>query len=90
MERAERDAENRGVRIERDDHGEEGRKRRKVAPGGLEGNLVKGEAAFLKAAAANGVMVIRAPRGMSRSKANLSRWFAKYVCSFVLDGPTGD
>lgn len=82
MERAGRDAENRGVR---DAGPEDGRKRRRVAAPGAEG-LLKGEAPFLKAADDAGVRVVRAPRGMSRSKGNLSRWFAKYVWSLILWG----
>jgi hypothetical protein len=39
--------------------------------------LVKGEAGFLRGAEASGVRVVRAPRGMSRNKANGSRWHPK-------------
>lgn len=87
MERAERDAENRGVRIDRVDEGETGKKRKRTGDGM---GLAKGEAAFLKGAHEAGVTVVRAPRGMSRAKGNLSRWFPKYVsCRIVWVGELG-
>lgn len=85
MERAERDVENRGIELARgqDVQGEDGldegvsgagtgRKRKFPGQG-----LVKGEAGFLRGAEAGGVSVLRAPRGMSRNKANASRWHPK-------------
>lgn len=84
MERAERDAENRGIRIERgysDDVGNRKRKRGTGAgtPEAAGGGLDKGQAALLRRAADAGVTVIKAPKGMSRQKGNSSRWFSKYV-----------
>lgn len=81
MERAERDAENRGVKIERTDDDGNGRKRRRMGDGM---GLVKGEAAFLNNAREAGVDVVRAPRGMSRAKENLSKWFPKYVSRLLV------
>lgn len=86
LERAERDTENRGIELPRGVSDEvevngadtnnagEGRKRKHPHQG-----LVKGEAGFLRGAAAGGVNVIRAPRGMSRNKQNRSRWHSKSV-----------
>lgn len=62
---------------------EAGRKRKRPEQGGF----VKGEAGFLRGAQNAGVRVIRAPRGMSRNKANASKWNPKYV-SF-LGGESG-
>ena len=82
LERADRDADNRGIdlsrRIQGDDPGDgshdlnAGRKRKHLHQG-----LVKGEAGFLRAAEAGGVKVMRAPKGMSRSKKNGSRFHPK-------------
>lgn len=77
LERAERDAENRGIPIDHEpDAGENGvgQKRRRPNPG-----LVKGEAAYLRAAANGRVNVVRAPRGMSRNRQNTSKWHPKYA-----------
>ncbi|EAW13253.1 zinc finger HIT domain-containing protein [Aspergillus clavatus NRRL 1] len=103
LERAERDAENRGIAVnagvsadpavtglESEVVGDEaGRKRKRPA----EGGLVKGETGFLRGAQNAGVQVIRAPRGMSRNKANASRWHPKHKClSWTVDwvSPDGD
>ncbi|RDW61758.1 uncharacterized protein DSM5745_10430 [Aspergillus mulundensis] len=99
LERAGRDAENRGVAVDGktgvkdpgvvglDDQTEQetGAKRKRGGPAaqngnGLERGLAKGEAGFLKRAADAGVKVIKAPRGMSRAKANGSRWHPKQKC----------
>lgn len=82
MERADRDAENRGIHIDHD-HGDEGgagvgEKRKR--PGNDPGGLVKGEAGFLRGAQSGEVQVIRAPRGMTRNKQNNSRWHPKQKC----------
>ena len=85
LERADRDAENRGIDLARGqdkEDGEEGdiqgsglsRKRKHPQQG-----LVKGEAGFLRGAESGQVNVIRAPRGMTRNKQNGSRWHPKYV-----------
>lgn len=88
LERAERDAENRGIDLAQTaaesadtaGGGEQAQNTGAVAgqkrkhPGG---GLVKGEAGFLRGAEAGGVRVVRAPRGMSRNKANGSRWHPK-------------
>lgn len=82
MERADRDAENRGIHIDHG-HGDEGgagvgEKRKR--PGNDPGGLVKGEAGFLRGAQSGEVQVIRAPRGMTRNKQNNSRWHPKQKC----------
>lgn len=82
MERADRDAENRGIHIDHD-HGDEGgvgvgEKRKR--PGNDPGGLVKGEAGFLRGAQSGEVQVIRAPKGMTRNKQNNSRWHPKQKC----------
>jgi hypothetical protein len=46
---------------------------------GFEEQFVKGEAGFLRRAQEAGVKVIKAPRGMSRSKANGSKWHIKWA-----------
>ncbi|GAB1215421.1 hypothetical protein ATERTT37_004608 [Aspergillus terreus] len=94
LERAERDVENRGIRgrsgvldpaavgleheVESYESGP-GDKKRKRGPGAEGPGLVKGEAGFLRGAENAGVRVVRAPRGMSRNKANATRWHPKYV-----------
>ncbi|KAE8378136.1 hypothetical protein BDV26DRAFT_197396 [Aspergillus bertholletiae] len=97
LERAERDADNRGISVQPgtsgrgvdlavvgldgdDDNvgGEPGKKRRRVEGG--SGGFVKGEFGFLRGTEEAGVTVLRAPRGMSRNKANASRWHAKSKC----------
>ncbi|KAL4898903.1 hypothetical protein BDW74DRAFT_120796 [Aspergillus multicolor] len=104
LERAGRDAENRGVAVDgkagvKDpgvvglDEGElqreTGGKRKRRGPNaqaqngngnGFEKGLPKGEVGFLKRAADAGVKVVKAPRGMSRAKANGSRWHPKQKC----------
>lgn len=76
LERAERDAENRGIPIDRELDAEEesgiGKKRKRLNTG-----LVKGEAGFLRGAENGGVRVVRAPRGMTRNKQNTSKWHPK-------------
>lgn len=87
LERAERDAENRGIElapasagpaaagdatVEQVQNPAAGQKRKHPGQG-----LVKGEAGFLRGAEAGGVRVVRAPRGMSRNKDNGSRWHPK-------------
>ena len=93
LERAERDAENRGIDLASASTGTSdaaggqsqdsvtGQKRKHPGQG-----LVKGEAGFLRGAEAGGVRVVRAPRGMSRNKVNGSRWHPKYV--FILEFPS--
>lgn len=89
LERAERDAENRGIELgqaaaESADAGG-GEQAASTGTGAVTGQkrkhpgggLVKGEAGFLRGAEASGVRVVRAPRGMSRNKANGSRWHPK-------------
>ncbi|OQD84845.1 hypothetical protein PENANT_c011G04543 [Penicillium antarcticum] len=83
LERADRDADNRGIDLSRsiqsDDPGDgfqdlnAGCKRKHPHQG-----LVKGEAGFLRAAEAGGVKVIRAPKGLSRNKQNGSRFNPKH------------
>ncbi|KAJ5747045.1 uncharacterized protein N7511_008741 [Penicillium nucicola] len=83
LERADRDADNRGIDLSREIQGEDigddsqdlntGLKRKYPHRG-----LVKGEAGFLRAAEAAGVQVIRAPKGMSRNKQNASRLHPKH------------
>ncbi|KAJ5242694.1 Zinc finger HIT-type [Penicillium citrinum] len=90
LERAERDAENRGIELgsataEQDaEAGAETEQGRVSAAGQKRKHpgqgLVKGEAGFLRGAEAGGVKVVRAPRGMSRNKANGSRWHPKHKC----------
>ncbi|KAG2417678.1 hypothetical protein HFD88_008897 [Aspergillus terreus] len=95
LERAERDVENRGIRgrtgvldpaavgleheVESYESGP-GDKKRKRGPGAEAPGLVKGEAGFLRGAENAGVRVVRAPRGMSRNKANATRWHPKHKC----------
>ena len=100
LERAERDAENRGISVqpgtsgrgvdlavvgldgdEESGRAETGRKRRRVEGG--SGGFVRGEFGFLRGAEEAGVTVLRAPRGMSRNKANASKWMPKYA--FLLE-----
>ena len=75
LERAERDAENRGVPLDHAPNLEDaefGKKRKRPNTG-----LVKGEAGFLRGAENAGVTVVRAPRGMTRNKQNISKWNPK-------------
>ncbi|KAK2785980.1 hypothetical protein FQN53_007083 [Emmonsiellopsis sp. PD_33] len=82
VERAERGAERRGVELRRDevqDAGEEGgeggRRKKRVRK-----EPVKGEVALMRGLEQARVMVIRAPRGMSRAKMNLTGWNKKWKC----------
>lgn len=90
LERAERDAENRGIPMEHDyvsslegksvhglANGFASKKRKRPAE-----YPEKGESGFLRAISTSGVKLIRAPKGMTRSKQNASRWHQKYVCNF--------
>ncbi|OJJ51112.1 hypothetical protein ASPZODRAFT_127125 [Penicilliopsis zonata CBS 506.65] len=77
LERAERDVENRGIpTLEDHAEGTIGGKRKRTN----EPRLAKGEVPFLRGAESAGVTVVRAPKGMSRSKMNASRWFTKQKC----------
>ncbi|KAF4237741.1 hypothetical protein CNMCM6805_006798 [Aspergillus fumigatiaffinis] len=103
LERAGREAEDRGIPLsgttaadpavlglEHEQDGpdaEAGRKRKRPEQGGF----VKGEAGFLRGAQNAGVRVIRAPRGMSRNKANASKWNPKHKClSWTVEWITAD
>ncbi|EAW17383.1 zinc finger HIT domain-containing protein [Aspergillus fischeri NRRL 181] len=66
---------------------EAGRKRKRPEQGGF----VKGEAGFLRGAQTAGVRVIRAPKGLSRNKANASKWNPKHKClSWTVEWITAD
>lgn len=84
IERADRDAEDRGVHIDHDyvegpaDAEEENARKRKRANHDGSG-LVKGEAGFLRGTQTSEVHVVRAPKGMTRNKQNTSRWHPKCV-----------
>ncbi|GAQ09884.1 hypothetical protein ALT_7205 [Aspergillus lentulus] len=105
LERAEREAEDRGIPLsgttaadpavlglehevgQDGQDAEAGRKRKRPEQGGF----VKGEAGFLRGAQNAGVRVIRAPRGMSRNKANASKWNPKHKClSWTVEWITAD
>ncbi|KAJ5893677.1 Zinc finger HIT-type [Penicillium taxi] len=89
LERAGRDAENRGIDIERarniepDEISEvpetrvlgAGSKRKRPGQG-----LMKGEASFSRALEAGAVRVFKAPNGMTRNIQNKSRWNSKQKC----------
>lgn len=78
LERAERDAENRGIPLDceiKTDEADTGMKRKRP-----NNWLVKGEAGFLRGAKTAGVRVVRAPRGMTRNKENTSKWNPKHKC----------
>ncbi|PLB44186.1 putative HIT finger domain protein [Aspergillus steynii IBT 23096] len=91
IERAERDADNRGVQVDPQRHSytdvaavgleheveSEGDGARKRKRPNNDGGMVRGEAGFMRAAENAGVKVIRAPKGMTRSKQNGSRWHPK-------------
>ncbi|KAL3481271.1 hypothetical protein BJX99DRAFT_253927 [Aspergillus californicus] len=95
LERAEREAENRGVQVDvkvnrvRDaeavgldpveTHEEVGTKRKRQGPG-KERSFVKGELGFLNRAKDAGVKVIQAPRGMTRARENGSKWHQRHKC----------
>ena len=81
LERADRDAENRGIDLARgqieddtDDTQEPGVGQKRKRP---QQSFVKGEAGFLRGAEAGAVNVLRAPRGMTRNKQNNSKWHPK-------------
>ncbi|RAK95052.1 zinc finger HIT domain-containing protein [Aspergillus ibericus CBS 121593] len=91
IERAGRDAENRGIGVgegsgyvrdlavvglEGEIQGDNGGKRKR----GQDGGGTKGEIGFLRRVEKAGVKVVRAPKGMSRSKSNASRWLVKNQC----------
>ncbi|RHZ58425.1 hypothetical protein CDV55_104049 [Aspergillus turcosus] len=110
LERAEREAEDRGIPLtgktaadpavlglehELGQDGldgldaETGAKRKRPEQGGF--GFVKGEAGFLRRAQSAGVRVIRAPRGMSRNKANASKWNPRHKClSWTVEWITAD
>ncbi|RLM00116.1 hypothetical protein CFD26_108211 [Aspergillus turcosus] len=109
LERAEREAEDRGIPLTGktaadpavlglehelgqdglDAEAETGAKRKRPEQGGF--GFVKGEAGFLRRAQSAGVRVIRAPRGMSRNKANASKWNPKHKClSWTVEWITAD
>lgn len=71
LERADRQAENRGVILETP---EENGKRKRAGH-----DLAKGEISFQRAVENSGVNVLRAPKGMSRSKQNNSNWLKRFV-----------
>ena len=90
LERADRDADNRGIDLTQSVQADEseagdskgpatGSKRKHPGQG-----LAKGEAGFLRGAEAGGVRVIRAPKGMSRNKQNGSRLHPKYVVNMLI------
>ncbi|KMU81824.1 hypothetical protein CISG_02840 [Coccidioides immitis RMSCC 3703] len=70
LERADRDAENRGIMLEDE---ERSKKKRRT------GEFTKGEA-LLRRIEESGVDVIRAPKGMTRSRQNMSQWHKKHKC----------
>ncbi|GIJ99696.1 hypothetical protein Aspvir_003698 [Aspergillus viridinutans] len=105
LERAEREVEDRGIPLngttaadpavlglehelgQDGPDAEAGRKRKRPEQGGF----VKGEPAFLRGAQNAGVRVIRAPRGMSRNKANASKWNPRHKClSWTVEWITAD
>jgi hypothetical protein len=70
LERADRDAENRGVVLE--SFVNCGKLKRSRDP-------VRGVSELQKGIETCGVTVVKAPKGMSRSKQNMSYWHKKYV-----------
>ncbi|KAL4964955.1 zinc finger HIT domain-containing protein [Aspergillus stella-maris] len=101
IERAGRDAEDRGVDLrgrvgglgeDGDGNGDGGRGKRKRGGQGHGQNqgLARGEAGFLRKAMESGVTVVKAPKGMSRAKANGSKWLQKqkhlqWTVEFITD-----
>ncbi|PGH13611.1 hypothetical protein AJ80_06242 [Polytolypa hystricis UAMH7299] len=75
LERADRDAENRGVALDRS--GEDGNNNGR---GKRRGELVKGEVALQRALEASGVNVLKAPKGMTRNKQNMTYWHKRQKC----------
>ncbi|EED13020.1 HIT finger domain protein, putative [Talaromyces stipitatus ATCC 10500] len=86
LERAERDAENRGIELEHEymlkTTAENGGKKRKRGDKNANAapRMVKGELGFVRAAAEAGVKLVRAPGGLSRRKMNHSRVHPKHKC----------
>ncbi|EEA28897.1 hypothetical protein EYB25_000190 [Talaromyces marneffei] len=88
LERAERDAENRGIELDhkymlkKTGDTSNGGKKRKRGPNGDKQapRLVKGELGFVRAAEEAGVRLVRAPAGLSRRKMNHSRVHPKHKC----------
>ncbi|KLJ13708.1 hypothetical protein EMPG_11367 [Blastomyces silverae] len=83
VERAERDAENRGIELARvdgdgDDNGGDSWKRQRgkkpTEP------VKKGEVGLLRGVEIAGVKMVRAPKGMSREQQNMSHWHKKHKC----------
>ncbi|KMW67710.1 hypothetical protein BDDG_12266 [Blastomyces dermatitidis ATCC 18188] len=86
VERAERDAENRGIALARVDGDGDGnddndgdswkrqRGKKQTEP------VKKGEVGLMRGVEIAGVKVVRAPRGMSREKQNMSHWHKKHKC----------
>ncbi|OXV12159.1 hypothetical protein Egran_00080 [Elaphomyces granulatus] len=79
LERAERDAESRGITLDHDyscslSGNNAGKKRKRPQ------EPVNGKAGFLRAAKDSGVTVERAPWGMTRGKQNISRWHTRLKC----------
>ncbi|OKL57780.1 hypothetical protein UA08_07140 [Talaromyces atroroseus] len=89
LERAEREADRRGIQLEHEymldannqkaSSSTSSRNKRKRGGVGAA-TLVRGELAFVRAAEAAGVKLARAPRGLSRQKANRSRVHPKHKC----------
>ncbi|PWY94205.1 putative HIT finger domain protein [Aspergillus sclerotioniger CBS 115572] len=85
IERAGRDAENRGINVGEKagyapGNGGNGNGKRKRGQGGGGGGVTKGEMGFMRRVESAGVKVVRAPKGMSRNRSNGSRWLAKNQC----------
>ncbi|KUL83299.1 hypothetical protein ZTR_11363 [Talaromyces verruculosus] len=88
LERAERDAENRGIELEHEymvkktsENNHAGKKRKRGPNGDKQApRLVKGELGFVRAAEEAGVKLMRAPAGLSRRKMNHSRVHPKHKC----------
>ena len=70
IERADREVENRGVPLDRDD-GTPGRSR--------QNDHARGEVGLQRGIENGGVRVARAPKGMTRSKQNMSHWHKRYI-----------
>jgi len=69
LERAEVDAEGRGIELTA----------RRIGVHNGAHQYSKGEAALMKAVERTGAIVDRAPKGMSRNRVNRTRWLQKYV-----------
>ncbi|GAM34875.1 HIT finger domain protein [Talaromyces pinophilus] len=88
LERAERDAENRGIELEHEymvkktsENSHAGKKRKRVPNGDKQApRLAKGELGFVRAAEEAGIKLVRAPAGLSRRKMNHSRVHPKHKC----------